>query len=64
MGPKPRWYELDSLLPYHDLIVLAGFLMVVAGVWLIGTWPLSHAAALIVAGGGVEKTGWMMARSS
>lgn len=55
----PKWYELDSLMPYHDLLGAVGFLLLVAGVTL-----LSPAAGLITSGGGLLGMAWLMGKSA
>lgn len=54
-----KWYELDSLMPYHDLVGAIGFLLLVAGVTL-----LSPAAGLITSGGGLLGLAWLMGKSA
>jgi hypothetical protein len=57
-APTPKWYEFDSITPFHDVIALVGFLLLVGGVAVF-----SVGAALIVAGGGLLALGWLMAKS-
>ena len=51
------WYELEGLIPYRDLLFVAGFALVVAGVAL---W--SRPAALVVGGAGLMYLGWLMSK--
>lgn len=54
---KKNWYELDRYLAYRDLLFLAGFGLVIAGVaW----W--SGAGAMVLAGVGLMLAGWLMSR--
>lgn len=57
--PAPHWYELDILAPFHDVVALVGFALLVGGVAMF-----SHGGALIVAGAGLLALGWMMAKSA
>lgn len=50
------FYELDRWSKYNDPLLVAGFLIIVAGVALI------HApSAVVLLGGGMMKLAWMMA---
>jgi hypothetical protein len=53
---KRRWYELDGLAPYRDLFVLAGYVLIVAGVAAIGT-----AFGCVVGGAGLIWIGLKLA---
>lgn len=55
---SPRWYELDSLLPYSDMIGAVGFALMVGGV-LAFSWR----AGMLVAGIGLMALSWLMART-
>jgi hypothetical protein len=54
--PPARWYELDWLLPYKDLMLIAGGALVVAGVAM-----MTVAGSLIVAGSALAFLAWRMA---
>jgi len=54
-----KWHELDFLLPYHDLIAAAGFLLFVACVA-----SFSWRSALGVGGAGLMALGWLMGRNA
>ena len=54
---SPAWYELERLIPYRDLLFVAGFALVVMGV---SRW--SAPGALITAGAGLMYAGWLMSR--
>jgi hypothetical protein len=57
-APKPpsRWYELDYLVPYRDVVLVLGFGIFLAGVFLIpkAGLPLGFMAA----GAGVIFAAW------
>lgn len=55
--PGPKWYELDALFPYRDLLMVIGYIMVVGG---IGMWSIP--AALIFGGLGMIAASWLMSR--
>lgn len=61
-APKPetkvrRWYDiLEALVPFSDLVIIAGFAIVVAGIAMI-----HRPAAVVLAGLGILKVGWWMA---
>lgn len=57
--PKPRWYDLDSLVPYHMLVGAAGFCALVVGVWGY-SWKLG----CIVAGAGLMGFAWICAKGA
>lgn len=50
------FYELDRWSRYNDPLLVAGFLVVVAGVALIHV-----PSAVVLLGGGMMKLAWMMA---
>ena len=52
-----KWYELDWLLPYRDLLLAAGYGLVVAGAAIV-YFP----AGLVVAGAGLVALSWKMAK--
>ena len=54
---KSRWYELDRLVPYRDLLLVVGFGMVVAG---ISRWTIP--GAVVVGGAGLMLASWLMSR--
>jgi len=61
LPPKPKWYELDWLLPAKDLLLVAGGLLVVFGVYQL--WPPhSHAMSWMVAGAGLMRLAWLMGK--
>jgi hypothetical protein len=59
MTPTPRWYELDRLLPYRDLVLVAGIACLLGGVACY-TLP----GALMLAGAILVALGWLMGRSA
>jgi hypothetical protein len=56
--PKPlyRWYDLDYLVPYRDLIFVIGFAVFETGVFLIPGIGLP--AGLITTGAGLMYAAW------
>lgn len=57
-APAPlKWYELERLVPYRDLVLVLGALLTVIGVMLVFV-----PAALIVAGVGLVYLSWRMAK--
>jgi len=56
-APGPRWYELEWVMPYQDLVIVGGFFLFVAGVAMI-----YRPAGVMTAGAGIFAAGWLMAR--
>ncbi len=54
--PKTKWYELDWLLPYKDVVLVVGFALLTAAA--AHRWGLD--AALAVAGVEVLWLAWLM----
>ena len=52
-----KWYELEALMPYHDLVALAGFALFVGCVALY-SWRVSVG----VAGAALMWLGWLMGK--
>jgi len=52
-----KWYELEALIPYHDLVALAGFLLFVGCVAMY-SWRVS----IGVAGAVLMWLGWIMGK--
>jgi quinol-cytochrome oxidoreductase complex cytochrome b subunit len=55
---KTKWYELEALIPYHDVIFLVGFLLAVGAVAVF-----SWGGALFLLGTGLMGLGYLMGKS-
>ena len=56
-----RWYELEWLLPWKDILLIAGGLLACYGVYGLYA-PYTHAGAWIVAGAGLMRLAWLMGK--
>jgi hypothetical protein len=56
--PPYHWYELDWVVPYRDLVLVLGYLVFEAGVFLIPGWGLS--LGLITMGAGLALAAWFL----
>jgi len=54
--PVYRWYELEYLVRFRDLVLALGFLILVAGVFLIPKVGLQ--AGLVTLGAGLMYAAW------
>lgn len=57
---KAKWYELDWLIPYRDLIGLLGLGLITGGVYKL----LSLGAAMVVAGLGMLAVSYLAGKYS
>ena len=54
---RAPWYDFERVAPFRDLILVAGFVLAVAGVW-----TLSTPAGMIALGAGLRYGSWRMSR--
>ena len=56
---KPlRWYELEWMVPYRDLVLVIGYALFEAGVFLIPRWGLQ--LGLVTTGAGLALAAWFL----
>lgn len=57
--PLPKWWELERLIPYRDLVMVVGYLVITGGVAL---WSVP--ACLVFAGSGIVALSWLLGRAA
>lgn len=57
--PAPKWWELERLIPYRDLVMVTGYLVITGGVAM---WSVP--ACLVFAGSGIVALSWLLGRAA
>lgn len=58
--PEKHWYELDYLVPYRDLVLVVGFMLFEAGIFLVPRIGIE--SGLVTTGAALMIAAWRVLR--